>query len=295
MIQEIKFYYNVMKYGKNKGQTNTFKKRLKYILRNLAIYKYSKKLATFILNHPFLENEVYRYPSLCSKLHRPYLTNELSYDKKLNAIISSYETLDLTFPKEILTNLYSEGEIELCSLEGKNGNVFKITFSLYPNFEKEGEFTLICYNSENKTLTKLTFAFLEKNIIIGGLQGLEKGEDKELIKNATKELFGIFPKKLLLETLYILFPNYSKIGVGKNKHIYFSPRYIKRKQEKVHANYDEFWKSIGGIEKDNLWSLPKKLERKSIEDIPAKKRAQYIKKFNLLDTLFEKIILLYNI
>lgn len=199
MIQEIKFYYNVMKYGKNKGQTNTFKKRLKYILRNLAIYKYSKKLATFILNHPFLENEVYRYPSLCSKLHRPYLTNELSYDKKLNAIISSYETLDLTFPKEILTNLYSEGEIELCSLE------------------------------------------------------------------------------------------------GKNKHIYFSPRYIKRKQEKVHANYDEFWESIGGIEKDNLWSLPKKLERKSIEDIPAKKRAQYIKKFNLLDTLSEKIILLYNI
>ena len=180
-------------------------------------------------------------------------------------------------------------------MEGKNGDVFKITFSLYPNFEKEGEFTLICYNSENKTLTKLTFAFLEKNIIIGGLQGLEKGEDKELIKNATKELFGIFPKKLLLETLYILFPNYFKIGVGKNKHIYFSPRYIKRKQEKVHANYDEFWKSIGGIEKDNLWSLPKKLERKSIEDIPAKKRAQYIKKFNLLDTLSEKIILLYNI
>lgn len=295
MIQEIKFYYNVMKLGKNKGEVNTFKKSLKYTLRNIVLYKHSKKLATFLLNHPFLKSEVYRYPSLCSKLHRPYLTNELSYAKKLDAILASYKTLDSIFPKDILFTLYSKGEIELCTLMGKNDSLFKLSFSLYPSFEKEGEFMLICYNSENKVLAKLTFAFLDNTIIIGGLQGLEKGEDKELIKNATKELFGIFPKKLLLETLYILFPTYPKIGVGKNKHIYFSPRYIKRKEKKVHADYDEFWESVNGTKQNDLWFLPKKLERKAIEEIPAKKRSQYINRFKLLDTLTEKTLLLFQI
>ena len=120
--------------------------------------------------------------------------------------------------------------------------------------------------------------------------GKGKGEDTNLIKEATKNMYGVFPKRLILEILYLLFPEYRVLGVSREKHIYFSNHYRKRKEGKVHANYDEFWASLDGEEKDGMWLLPKKLERKNIEEIPSKKRSLYQNRFNLLDSIFERIL-----
>lgn len=289
MLKELELYYSIMKNGRGKGQINTLKKRVKYIGRNLLIYDYSKELARFILFHKYLKKEVYRYPSLCTKLHRPYLTNFLGNSEKLRAIKKAYISLDRRFPEKELEKLYRDGKLELCRCKGKSEQEYKVFLNLYPAYEKEGEFTLVCYNFQNKPLARLTYGFLEDKIIIGGLQGLEKGEDSNLIKEATKDMYGLFPKKLVLEVLYFLFPEYRIIGVGREKHIYFSAHYRKKKEDKVHANYDEFWKSLGGEEKEGMWILPLKLERKTMEEIPSKKRGQYQNRFNLLDKIFEQI------
>lgn len=198
--------------------------------------------------------------------------------------------IDKRFPERLLDKLYRDGKLELCTFQGKNDSEYKLSLNLYPSYEKEGEFTLVCYNFEDKPLAKLTFGFLEDSIIIGGLQGLEKGEDTNLIKEATKNMYGVFPKRLVLEILYLLFPEYRVLGVSREKHIYFSDHYRKRKEGKVHANYDEFWASLDGEEKDGMWLLPKKLERKNIEEIPSKKRSLYQNRFNLLDSIFERIL-----
>lgn len=290
MLQGVKLYYSVMKNGKGKGEINNFKKGIKYIGRNILMYSYSKEIADFILSHKYLRDEVYRYPSLCSKLHRPYLTNSLINRDKVKAITTSYKILDKRFPERLLDKLYRDGKLELCTFQGKNDSEYKLSLNLYPAYEKEGEFTLVCYNFEDKPLAKLTFGFLEDSIIMGGLQGLEKGEDTNLIKEATKNMYGVFPKRLVLEILYLLFPEYRVLGVSREKHIYFSDHYRKRKEGKVHANYDEFWASLDGEEKDGMWLLPKKLERKNIEEIPSKKRSLYQNRFNLLDSIFERIL-----
>ena len=290
MLKELELYYSVMKNGRGKGQINTLRKKIKYIGRNVLMYSYSKEIADFILAHKYLKDEVYRYPSLCSKLHRPYLTNSLENRDKVKAIIKAYEVLDKRFPEELLAKLYREGRLELCTFRGKSDTEYKLFLNLYPAYEKEGEFILVCYNFEDKPLAKLTFGFLENSIIIGGLQGLEKGEDTNLIKEATKNMYGVFPKRLVLEILYLLFSEYEVIGVGREKHIYFSSHYRKKKEGKVHANYDEFWESLDGKEENGMWILPRKLERKSIEEIPSKKRSLYQNRFNLLDSIFEKVL-----
>ena len=61
MKNEILFYNNVMKNGNSKGEINTFKKKIKYIVRNLIYYKYSKKLAQFIMNDEYLKDKIYNY------------------------------------------------------------------------------------------------------------------------------------------------------------------------------------------------------------------------------------------
>lgn len=286
---ELRFYNTVIKKGISKGQLNTTKKKIKYIIRNILFFKHSKKIANFIMNHQYLKKEVYRYPVLCSKIHRPYISNFFNIDKKVKTILSSYQFLDNFFNENILKSLYQNGEIKICDVVGKDNNLYFIKLHLYTDFEKEGEFNLNCYDENNTLLTKLTFAFYNDTLIIGGLQGLEKETDQSLLKVATKNLYGIFPKKLIIEILYYLFPNCKKLAISNEGHIYLSTRYKFKKYRKINANYNEFWESFGGTPQENLWLLPKEIKRKNIEDVPSKKRSLYNNRFSLLDKTKEEI------
>ncbi|STD21288.1 protein YbjX [Enterobacter asburiae] len=53
-----------------------------------------------------------------------------------------------------------------------------------------------------------------------------------------------------------------------------------------HASYDEFWASLDGKKLSAFcWQLPLKMERKSLEEIASKKRAEYRRRFELLDEI----------
>ena len=286
MKNEILFYSTVMKNGTSKGELNTFKKKIKYILRNLIYYKYSKKLARFIMSDKYLKDKVYNYPVLCSKIHRPYITNTFKMKEKIEIIISSYNFLNTYFNRNFLFELYEDGICKICEIEGKNSEKLIFYLRIYTDFEKEGEFNIICTNQEIEQLSKLTFAINNGKIIIGGLQGMQKNKNTEEIKKTTKNFYGIFPKRLVIEVLYLLFPNYNKIAVGNKGHIYLSLRYKFKKNRKINADYDEFWESLGSQKEDDVfWSLPKRIARKNIEDIPSKKRSQYTNKYKILDEL----------
>lgn len=282
--KEIAFYTSVMQNGVSKGELSTIKKKIKYIIRNIFLFSYSKKIAQFLLEHKYLKTEVYRYPVLCSKIHRPYVANFFKVKDKVKIITSSYLFLDNHFKDTTLNKLYKNGKIKICDIIGKNDEVFSIYLHLYTNFEKEGEFNLICYNHE-KILAKLTFSSADDKIFIGGLQGLAKGESPDILKEATKNLYGIFPKKLIIEALYFMFPNYEKIAIANESHIYLATRYKFKKYRSITANYDEFWESINGTKLSHMWFLPIILERKNIEDIPSKKRSMYNNRFTLLDQM----------
>lgn len=279
------FYNDVLKNGVSKGQLNTLKKKVKYIVRNILFFTHSKKIANFLMNHKYLQKEVYRYPVLCSKIHRPYISNSFSIDRKTSTIIASYTFLDNFFKDEVLSKLYHDGEIDICQITAKNDSKYLIKLHLYTNFEKEGEFNLNCYDEENNLLAKLTFAFDENYLLIGGLQGLEKDKDPNLLKVATKNLYGTFPKKLVVEALYDMFPNIPKLAIANEGHIYLSTRYKFKKYRKISADYDEFWESFEGVKQGDFWALPKEIKRKNIEDIPSKKRSQYNNRFAILDQM----------
>ena len=290
MKNEILFYNNVMKNGNSKGEINTFKKKIKYIVRNLIYYKYSKKLAQFIMNDEYLKDKIYNYPVLCSKIHRPYITNSFKMNEKLEIIISSYTFLNKYFNKKFLLEIFKKSIYKICEIKGKNEEKLIFYFKIYTDFEKEGEFNIICENQEGEQFSKLTFSVNEEKIIIGGLQGMSKNGNTEEIKKITKNFYGIFPKRLVIEVLYSLFPDYDKIAVGNKGHIYLSLRYKFKKSRKINADYDEFWESLGSEKLNStFWILPIKIVRKSIEDVPSKKRSQYTNKYKVFDELNERV------
>lgn len=290
MGKEILFYRNVMNNWLTDKTTHKLRKQIKFITRTLLYYNKSKELANFVMNHKYLSEVVLTHDAfVCGVLHKPYMTYTLSSRDKIDIIKSSYKFLDKYFKPTTLDELYEKGKIKILDISGKSGIKLTLYFRIYTNFDKEGEFSIHLYQGEY-LLATLTFSIWNDTLFIGGLQGLGRNNnDPKLLKDITKEFYGVFPKKLVMEVVYNLFPM-KKIAVSNEMHIYNAWRYRYQKKRTVQASYDDFWESLGGVKrKDKIWELPKIIERKSIEDIPSKKRSQYRKRYEILDSLEEKV------
>lgn len=289
MIKKIfELNYNIVKNGTLKGQLNSKKKKVKFVFRSLLSFSDSKRIGEYILKHKYLKDKVHEYPILMSKIQRPYLHKNLKGSKKTKSILDSYQFIENSFSEKTKEKLFKNGEYLLAEIEGKEESKFKIYLSIYTFFDKEGELNIRVVDENEEILSTITFGILDGNIFIGGIQGARKDVDQEYIKEATKKMHGLFPKKVNIEAIYALKEALNldcDITATSNElHVYKSKRYIRKRV--INSNYDEFWSSLGAQKNGGIWTLPKKSERKNIEDVPSKKRGQTLKKYALLDTIY---------
>lgn len=285
----IKFYTSILKTMNNKKEV------IKFLFRTLIFFPYQNKLIDFILSHEDLSKKESEYKLFITKLHKPYLCNYLRTPKKIEVFIDNYTFLDKKFPKNLKQILYNNKFFKIAEFNSKSGETYSIELVLYTEYSKEGELSLRIKNSENIVLSTLTFSFIQKGVyqlFIGGIQGLKMGLDHKLVKKATKDFYGLFPKRMLIESLYeilnILNINIRKIAVGNKQHPFNSLRY--KTNIKIYADYDEFWQSIeGGVSDSGLWELPDKIRQKKLMEIPSKKRSMYKKRYTLLEEIKEII------
>ncbi|WP_427167001.1 VirK/YbjX family protein [Citrobacter koseri] len=270
--------------------------------------KFRLKFFSRCLCHPFvtikyfqglcsLENAkclIETHPLLPTKLQRPYLYKGLRISKRVDCIIEHYMFLQNTKSVRAKKILLSGETTRLALLRGKNGELIEILCGPC-EFDREGEITLT-FLFNGQMLAMLSFAFIKyrnKNVaFIAGLQGPKKGTGTGPVREATRACYGIFPKRILYESSCVLIEKFSiesVFAVGENSHVYKESRYLKHKQNSFVASYSEFWKSINGLEIDNVYMLPLITERKEIESIPSKKRSEYRNRYKMLDTLNEMI------
>ncbi|HAI04173.1 MAG TPA: DUF535 domain-containing protein, partial [Pantoea sp.] len=187
------------------------------------------------------------------------------------------------------------GDNLLASLNGKNDETFLLSCSS-GYFDREGEVTLVLrYNSE--IIASLSFSIINENkkrtLLIGGLQGPRKHISNDVIREATKAAHGLFPKRLLMEVVFIVARQCGVeniLAVGDETHVFRSLRYRHSKGDKFFASYSEFWLSLNGkARRDGMFTLPLSLPRKTLEEIASKKRAEYRRRYQLLDTLAEQV------
>lgn len=258
----------------------------------LVSYRYFSQLAK-LNNFPEI---IATHGILPAKIHRPYLIGGLNAQQRAEKIISHYQRLEKIENNELRAFLSGQRrETPLLSWLGKNDEPIEI-FCVPAIFDREGELTLLFY-FRKEMITSLSFSLADyqqlPSIIIAGLQGPGRNLDQNIIRDATKACEGIFPKRLLIEVIMLL-ANAAQLAhiyaVGDDSHIFVRElRYRLSKRELIHARYNDFWLTLGGTEESNkLFSLPLSQPRKSIEDIASKKRAEYRRRYQLLDTLHEQ-------
>ncbi|MDX6042942.1 VirK/YbjX family protein [Scandinavium lactucae] len=267
--------------------------RRKFILRSLATPFTTATLLSRLAALPQLREMLQVQPGLPCRLHRPWLSMNMPRQNAAQALMSHYEIMAEHLPMPVMNAWLSRRGVTLATLTGRDEQVFSIRLLCDAFLDKEGEATLVFSDAENTVLAELTFTLCEFNgkqtMYIGGMQGAKSHVPHELIQGATKSCNGLFPKRLLVETAMVLGQLMKAEvirAVSNETHIYRSVRYRRKKQDKLHADYNSFWESLGGsLDTNGDYLLPLTMPRKPMEEIASKKRSEYRRRYELLDGL----------
>jgi uncharacterized protein VirK/YbjX len=129
---------------------------------------------------------------------------------------------------------------------------------------------------------------------IGGLQGSASPDAKEAVIAATRDLFGLRPKRLLVEAVYGLVQRAEMMGtnidgivaVSNQTRVHYSPR-----RPPIMADYDGFWEEWGANRDERgHFHLPSLPARRRPEDVPARKRKAWRHRQTLIDQVVGQIV-----
>lgn len=267
------------------------------MMRTAYYYRPTLNMLGYLSQRADFEQLLNAQVTLPSKPHRQYLTLGLTANQRAAAIVDHYRYIDELPDPQFARAFISTEEVILLRLTGKDMACFTLSASCAQKADREGETTLWLRDNEGLLLASLTFNVNQvkegKRLIIGGLQGPRRHVPHEVIKDATRTCHGLFPKRILMEFIWLLASRTSInaiYGVSNNGHVFRALRYRLSKGRHFHASYDEFWESLGGVRVNKrLWLLPPQPERKPLESIPSKKRAEYRRRFQLLDSMAEQM------
>ncbi|WP_105588583.1 VirK/YbjX family protein [Cronobacter sakazakii] len=271
--------------------------RRKFMLRSLATPFATRRWLSVLARQPMLDALLHAQPGLPCRLHRPWLSVNVSRKAALAALEYHYQHIERLLPDTLMQGHLTRQGSTLATLSGKNDAQYRLDLAAIADLDKEGETTVIFRDANGIVLAEMTFTLCEVDgqsaLFIGGLQGAKAWVEHDQIQLATKACHGLFPKRLLLEAVCLLAQHFGVsqiLAVSNETHIYRSWRYAKKKKDKLHADYDSFWESLGG-EKDarGLYHMPLQITRKSLEEIASKKRAEYRRRYEFLDSMTAQI------
>ncbi|WP_232100122.1 VirK/YbjX family protein [Lonsdalea populi] len=269
--------------------------KAKFLLRSLMLPFPTYYFLGGICAMPCMQRLIKRHPCLPTKIHRPYLHVGLNATERAKAICHHYTFVESLSSQRLHDAFLSESPCRLAEFYGKEGEKFAIVSSVW-RYDKEGETTLQI-GMEETPLLSLSFSIVnimgQPAIVIGGLQGKGKQTTRDRIKQATKACHGLFPKRLLVESLLML-ANFAGIrrvlAVGDSSHVYQSQRYHRSKKKVLLCSYDAFWTSLDAVPThDSLYRLPLHIARKPLDELPSNKRAQYKRRYQLIDNLHTQL------
>lgn len=268
--------------------------RYRFLLRTLLVhprvtFRYLQALCE--LDEP--ERLLEANPVLPAKPHRPYLHRGSDARQRARSVLEHYHFIQAQ-PDSVRAYLKIYQEVPLLRIEGRDGENLNVTITPC-GFDREGELMLVLYY-RGVPVTRISFSFVrwqgKFTLFIGGLQG-PREEGADIIRQATRACHGLFPRRVLCEVasaLSSLCLLDSITAVSEENHVLRHDRYALRKQGRFVARYSECWMAAGGtITGDGFYRLPVPLPRKTADDIPARKRAEYRRRNALLDAVYTQL------
>lgn len=267
---------------------------LVFMVRSMMHHGESKALQEFLQQTEMRKRFFAAHPQVFAQLTRQFFFRNSRAAERLTAITQTFQVMERSFSDKALEYLYLDEQKPLHLWEMPYGEEHTLSLEMFfRNGEiREGSMTLaLCLDGEFVYHINFWCAQEgEKQVLyIGCHQGSKHG--LEVNKELKKAFFGYRPKNFILYALRILAKELavdelravSNYGFYANNHI--------RKNRKLLVSYDKFWKECGGeiMADQRFFTLPLIEPRKTMEEVPTRKRAVYRKRFAFLDALEEDL------
>ena len=227
-------------------------------------------------------------PSLIGAIEAPYLNSRWSVDQRLDAIEGHYRLV--TSPDLAFLDIKPQTRLPLATLDDLRPGLY-VAVDQVGWLMQEGELVMSLFLGSRR-IYALAFTLGdpdgERITWIGAVQGLPGAAARFLYRDLARRAHGVRPRELLLEAFRVFA---STVGVRHilgvdNGACQRRARYFARRAAEVHLDYEAMWhiqggRAIGG----GFCELPVGPRRRRSDQIPSRKRAQYRRRYVLLEAL----------
>ncbi|ORU01018.1 Membrane protein LAPB [Anaerovibrio sp. JC8] len=214
-----------------------------------------------------------------------------TFDERVEIVRQHMDYLVEKLQPKTLLDIYQGRDLKLWSGMEFHGKELWASLFYEPGQRKEGMLSVMLRLDKLPLYQIIFWIATDKNgdwsMWIGAMQGPNMEDAKDVIKQVTKHCHSYRTKNLIL---YIA----QALARGLDlRHIYavtndgyYANNHV-RMDRKLKTSFSDFWLEAGGnhTEDKRFDELPLAEQRKSMEEVPVRKRAVYRKRFSLLDEI----------
>jgi uncharacterized protein VirK/YbjX len=228
---------------------------------------------------------------LAQKIYRPFARRDVDLAGRIARLRAHYDALALRLSVSAIARLASGRPLVLAMLPGRSGRRYDITVVRDCRFGKEGEISVaLKARGPDIVLATATFALDRVRngrpwLSLGGLQGPPRPHGRDEVVAATRDLHGLRPKRAVIAAAGALarwLGAGAIVAVSKVNHV----SHATNRHAPIRADYDAFWEELGGSRRaDGDFDLPLDPPRRSPDEVPAKRRKEWLRRCALTDDL----------
>lgn len=288
MNRQFQFPTYQQMYANEIRKLKRFRQYIRYQFYTLYCHKEIKQFEDYINQNPKFISLFSSYYYRVNALLYKYCDNRFNKQQRKNAICQTLTQAQTFLGEKNLDLLLNQQKILLFQATSE----IALYLQLNCIDPLEGFFAIHLQKGDER-LYDASFALLEnKQLLIASTQGSSLDNAPEEIKLATKQLHGIRPMFLLVYIFKMLceIKQFQLLGIPKKHQV----KYRFNDSSRLLFDYDAFWADNGGALKQNYWYIPNTIERKSMDDIPSKKRSMYKKRYEMLDNIKQSLTQLFQ-
>ncbi|KAF1039359.1 MAG: hypothetical protein GAK35_03678 [Herbaspirillum frisingense] len=267
-------------------------KKIKLTVRSFVHHRHTQRWLEYWNLTPAHTALARATPRLLQKIYRPYQSLRLRQPERLEVLISHY---DFIFQQGLAPLVLKAAQLQMPvgSFIGKSGDVYEVRLAAISSLDREGELALHLYRDQQH-LFSTAFTFYKHDVSwcvgIGCLQGPRGADARERIRRATRDMFGLRPKALMIRLVREIGHAYGcqrLVLVGNGNRVVNQPS----KADRVHADYDHFWREIGAARRsDGDYEIScKEIQAAALADLPSKKRSEARRRISLAERAVDDV------
>ena len=260
-----------------------------------------KKIHQFFHQNELLAKVAEEYPFVYEQPTRAFFYRNSTFDERVELLEQHMRFIQMHFKKEVFLGLYNRQAYPLWESKDESGHLcFELWYN--PGQRKEGILSIVLRLDEYYLYQMMIWIAPNKDgewsLWIGAMQGPNMANAKDVIRKVTRRCHSYRTKNFILHvTQEVAKALEMKHIYAVTNYGYYANTHI-RMEKKLKTSFSDFWEESGGhpCEDKRFYELPMTEARKTMEEIPTRKRNYYRKRYAKLDevdaSVAEKIKLL---